>query len=309
MNQIKYTLCTLLVCPALVAFSQGKHADVLSEADSLYTIGNYKAAAGKYVTYLQDTSTNAPAWNRAGFSNQNIGNYAEALRDYQRSLANHPAPFIRSSVNSRMARILSIQNKTGDAAEALVNAAKLGFNPLPDLDTLADFKNLRQSADYEPAKKKITEIIYPCLADPHTHDFDFWVGEWDVYATGSRYLVGHSVVQNISGGCAILENWTSTQANAGKSINYYDPSDGKWHQDWVGSGQNISHYFNGEYRDGAMNFEYEGVNAKGAKIKGHFRFYHVDKDTVRQYLELSADGGKTYQPSYDFTYVRKKAVN
>lgn len=55
-----------------------------------------------------------------------------------------------------------------------------------------------------------------------------------------------------------------------------------------------------------MWFTNETVNPKGNKIKGNFKFYNIDKDTVRQYLETSADDGKTYQPVYDFTYVRKK---
>src|ERR1700761_9358224 len=76
----------------------------------------------------------------------------------------------------------------------------------------------------------------PCADEPHTHDFDFWIGEWDVYPTGTQKLAGHSVVQSISGGCGILENWSDLQGGSGKSVNYYNLATKLWEQDWIGSG-------------------------------------------------------------------------
>ena len=145
----------------------------------------------------------------------------------------------------------------------------------------------------------------PCSAEPHSHDFDFWIGEWDVYPTGANNLVGHSVVQSISGGCAILENWTDTKDHPGKSINYYNPATGKWEQDWIGSGGGPQRYLNGEYKNNVMHFTYENM-ANGKKITGNFKFYNMGKDTVRQYQDVNNDDGKTVTVSYDLTYVRKK---
>jgi hypothetical protein len=182
----------------------------------------------------------------------------------------------------------------------------MGYNVLPDLDTMADFKNTRLASNYDDIKKKAYAVVYPCSAEPHSHDFDFWLGEWDVYNTGSRYLVGHSIVQSISGGCGLLENWTSTQASAGKSINYYNAVTGKWEQDWIGSAGGPQRYLNGEYRDSVMHFTYEFTNPQGKKVTGNFKFYFVDQNTVRQYQDVNNDDGKTVTVSYDFTYVRKK---
>jgi hypothetical protein len=145
----------------------------------------------------------------------------------------------------------------------------------------------------------------PCSAEPHSHDFDFWIGEWDVYQTGTKTLVGHSGVQSISGGCAILENWNDTKDHTGKSINYYNPATGKWEQDWIGSGGGPQRYLNGEYKNDVMTFTYENI-ANGKKITGNFKFYNMSKDTVRQYQDMNNDDGKTVTVSYDLTYVRKK---
>jgi tetratricopeptide (TPR) repeat protein len=287
------------------AFSQQKRSD-LQIADSLYTLKQWKPARERYLRYLKDTSTNAIAWNRLGYSNYSLGLYDEALKDYQKALASKPSPPVRSVIITRTAKVYSLLNKTNEATEWLVKIGATGYNIQPDLDTLADFKNVRQAANYKDIKKKVYESVYPCAAEPRAHDFDFWVGEWEVYQTGTKFLVGHSSVQSIAGECGLLENWTSTQAQTGKSINYYNPSTGKWEQDWIGSGGGPQRYLNGEYKDNAMHFTYESTNAKGQKVTGNFKFYNIDKDTVRQYQDVNNDDGKTVTVSYDLTYVRKK---
>lgn len=147
----------------------------------------------------------------------------------------------------------------------------------------------------------------PCRNNPQNRQFDYWVGEWDVYATGTTTLVGHSLVQDVSGGCAILENWTATNGQGdGKSLNYIDAASHKWKQTWVGSGGKVQDFVNGEYKDGAMRFSTEVVNPKGQKLQAHFIFYNQGADKVRQYYETSADEGKTWTVAYDFTYIRKK---
>jgi len=278
----------------------------LQIADSLFAKQEWKTARQNYMAYMKDTSTQAYAWNRLGFCNQNLGNYDEALKDYQKALDNKPFPPTRGSATIRMARVYALTNKFDKSADMLVRSAATGYNPLPDMDTLADFKTMREAADFKTMREKVYNVVFPCAGDPHAHEFDFWIGEWDVYNSGAKFLVGHSVVQSISNGCALLENWTSAQASTGKSINYYDTQKGSWEQDWIGSGGGPQHYYNGVYKDGAMQFTYEATNPQGQKTLGHFKFFNIDKNTVRQYLELSTDDGKTYQPSYDFTYVRKR---
>ena len=44
----------------------------------------------------------------------------------------------------------------------------------------------------------------PCANDAERRRFDFWIGEWDV-TTKSGAPQGKSVIQSVSGGCALLE--------------------------------------------------------------------------------------------------------
>lgn len=92
----------------------------------------------------------------------------------------------------------------------------------------------------------------PACSDPINHQFDFWIGRWNVTEHGKP--AGTSHIEQILDGCALLENWSGAQGGAGKSLNFYDPADGLWHQTWVdqsGSVLNLA----GSFKDGAMRLE------------------------------------------------------
>jgi len=153
---------------------------------------------------------------------------------------------------------------------------------------------------------------FPCMDDKRAREFDFWVGEWDVYKNGTNVLAGISKIEMASGGCMILENWTSKGATPfnGKSMNYVNPSTGKWEQLWIGSDgihtNNPQKFIDGEYRDGAMRFTFEQITQQNQKQIGRFIFYNNGPDEVRQFNEVSSDNGKTWTTVYDFIYKRRK---
>jgi hypothetical protein len=149
------------------------------------------------------------------------------------------------------------------------------------------------------------EKLRPCLYSPEARQFNFWVGEWDVY-TPAGGKAGYSKIEQIAGGCGILENWTSAlSGSGGKSLNFYDAETKKWHQYWIGS-DGIPHRFAGVYADGAMRFEREPYMQNGRRMLGRLTFFNLDANTVRQLAEASDDDGKTWKVSYDFKYVRTK---
>ncbi len=52
---------------------------------------------------------------------------------------------------------------------------------------------------------------------------DFWVGDWDVYATQSNTLVAHSRIEKIVG-CAISETYDQFKGAGGKALDYHGRS-------------------------------------------------------------------------------------
>jgi hypothetical protein len=285
----------------------GQAINNLQAADSFYVNKNWLTAKIIYQKYLGDTSKNSMIWNRLGFCNQNLGLYSEAVGDYNKSLANNPNPLVKGSVMSRLAMIYSVMSRTGESTEWLLKATATGYNALHDLDSLEAFKNLRSASNFKEIRLKVYEMVYPCSKEPRNHDFDFWIGDWNCYRTGTQILSGTSHVEAMAGGCAVLENYTATQAYSGKSFNFYDTITGKWEQDWIGSGgpSDRQRYINGEYKNRSMHFTYETMNANGSKTKGTFIFYNISRDSVRQYQDVTDDSGKIISVTYDLSYLRK----
>jgi predicted negative regulator of RcsB-dependent stress response len=278
-------------------------------ADSLFSISEWKQALPLYEKLMKQIPQNSLEWNRMGYCYHNLGNYTEALNCYQRSLANNPSPLLKPVVEARIARIYAMQKINSKSFEWLDSALAAGYFNLNELESNADFVSLRSEPDYKRVHDTLYYRAYPCMADSNSRKFDFWVGEWDVHPNGSDNIVGKSKIEIASGGCMILENWTSlVNAYSGKSINFYSPETGKWEQDWIGSEgapQRPSHFINGEYKDGAMRFDFSGKDQKGDFI-GRFIFYNLGPDKVRQFNEISHDGGKTWTTNYNLIYERRK---
>jgi tetratricopeptide (TPR) repeat protein len=286
----------------------GQPKSDLQSADSFYQNKNWTVAKQKYLKYLGDDSLNSLVWNRLGYCNQNLGNYADAINNYNRSLKLNPSPLIKGSAQMRLAMVYSILNRTQESSDWLMMATASGYNSINDLDSLPPFSNLRAAPNFREIRQKVYETVYPCSKEPRNHDFDFWIGDWNVYRTGTQFLSGYSHVESMAGGCAILENYTSIQAYTGKSFNFYDTIAKKWEQDWIGSGGPVDRqrFYNGEFKDRAMRFTYTSTSAAGEKIKGNFIFYFISPDSVRQYQDVTDDNGKTTSVTYDLTYLRKK---
>ena len=138
---------------------------------------------------------------------------------------------------------------------------------------------------------------------PEFAQFDFWIGEWDVFApTGNR--AGHNSISRTHAGCVIHERWTGAGGMTGSSFNIYTPSTRKWHQLWVDSGGTLLQ-LEGEFNDGRMRLEGEGLTAKGP-MRNRITWTPLPDGTLRQFWEISTDGGKSWQVSFDGTY-RKAA--
>lgn len=271
---------TLLLCclfAGTLAFAQQGNArpSPFAKADSLYNLGQWSAARSVYESLLQveQNKTNAQAWYRLGVSAARLGDAGSALKNVQQA----------------------------------VNA---GFRNFIELDTAGAFTSIRNTADFRAAVSKAEINAFPCKGDAKKREFDFWVGEWDVYVTGTNVKAGHSLVQKASGDCMILENWTALGPvpHNGKSMNYVNTQTNKWEQLWIGSAGGpgyVTRFYDGEYKDSAMQFVFEAPTPQG-KQAGRFRFFNQGPNQVRQLSETSADGGKTWTTNYDLTYKRKK---
>jgi len=136
--------------------------------------------------------------------------------------------------------------------------------------------------------------------------FKFWVGEWNVTTTNGGNPAGESKVELLDAGCVIFENWKSAKGGSGHSLNVFDLADGKWHQTWIDATGDQVHYI-GAWTNGKMEFRADDI-ATPQKQRAilTMTFEPRPDGTVRQSGTLSTDGGKTFQPSFDLIYTKKK---
>lgn len=141
----------------------------------------------------------------------------------------------------------------------------------------------------------------PACETPEHRQFDFWVGRWDVYPTGTDQLVAHSLIERLYGGCAIRENWMPLQGAGGGSLNSWRPAERRWRQLWTDSANNYREYVGGMEGE-AMVLVATGTTADGSPVLLRMTYTRAADGSVRQVGARSIDGGRSWQPSYDFTY-------
>jgi hypothetical protein len=145
----------------------------------------------------------------------------------------------------------------------------------------------------------------PCAASEF-RQFDFWVGDWDVYANGSDKLVAHSKIEKLYTDCAVRENWMPLKGGGGGSLNSYDPETGLWHQTWTGSQPGRTEFSGGLAGEKmVLTGHWRNVNGPGQHALIRMSYSKQADGSVRQHGEQSVDHGLTWTPSFDFIYRRK----
>jgi hypothetical protein len=141
-----------------------------------------------------------------------------------------------------------------------------------------------------------------CADAAKSHQFDFWIGEWDVIAGGGN--AGINKIEPILGGCVLQENWRGAQGGEGTSLNFYNPDTGKWHQKWVWKGGKTLE-LEGGLENGKMVMAGQQQGADGKTTRNRITWTPNADGTVRQLWESSADDGKSWQVQFDGLYKRR----
>jgi len=152
-----------------------------------------------------------------------------------------------------------------------------------------------------------TAPAQPPAPPPVNREFDFWIGEWDVFQNGTAVKIGDSKIEAVSGGHALLEHWSSTRApQTGKSLSSYNRTTQQWQQYYVGSFGRTTEY-KGALVDGKIVMTAEVTLPNGTKTLNRGIWTPNADGSVRQQFESSNDGGQTWQAGFDGLYKRKPA--
>ena len=137
-------------------------------------------------------------------------------------------------------------------------------------------------------------------------EFDFWLGEWDVYSNDdSRQLQGSNLITKHHKNCLVMENWTSVQGGTGSSMNYFDPVEDQWRQLWVAGGYSIDY-------TGGLN------ESDSMVLSGKINYYSTGKShafrgtwtpnvdgSIRQFFEQQDPESQEWTVWFDGLYIKK----
>lgn len=270
----------------------------MTAANALYNQQKFQEAAAAFGEVIKDEPQNGRAWYLMGMSLHSLGKYEQAISAFEKNVAIVGNPNAMFNIACGYSR-LNQADKAFEWLEKSLTSGALFINFEKD----EDLENIRKDARFAKMLDLADRRKNPCKYSADARQFDFWVGDWDVF-TPQGQKAGTNSIQLFSNGCGLMENWTNTVGGDGKSINFYDPGTGKWYQSWIGSTGGALRYA-GSFKDGAMRFEGETI-ANGKKTLQKLTFFKLDDNTVRQLFEASNDDGKTWAITYDLKYIRKK---
>ncbi len=136
----------------------------------------------------------------------------------------------------------------------------------------------------------------PCSAPEH-RQFDFWAGDWEVFAPGGN-KAGTNSIRPILNGCALEESWQGAGGSIGKSFNMYFARDGQWHPSWVdGSGGRLD-LVGGLDARGRMVLSGQMPGPQGGEVMHEISWEKQPDGSVKQHWRVSRDGGETWQDAF-----------
>jgi hypothetical protein len=137
----------------------------------------------------------------------------------------------------------------------------------------------------------------PACSTAEYHQFDFWVGDWEVLEAGKP--VAHVVVDKILDGCVTRERYSEPRGYEGQSFNIYDAGQHYWRQTWMTN--------RGKFLEITGKLQGESMVLSGTDfdstpprlVRGTWK---PVKSGVEETAVISSDGGKTWTTWFDLFF-------
>ena len=296
-------LSILCLLGALLALSASASAqDLVDQANRSYQAKAWQAAAVAYESLSRGDESIGQYLYRLGVSRRHLGQFQAAVNALEKARkAGVPGMF----VDLEMARLFASRKDLVMAVEKLQLAGEQGFGNVQQVEQDPELATLAGSDGFDEAMHVIRRNSAPCEYVERARDFDFWIGEWEVYDRDRTVKYGENTITSKDRGCYLYEQWVSATGNPGSSMNYYDPGQQRWRQHWVGAGGSIIDIYGGLV-DGSMVLEgrlYSINPPSDSLFRGTWT--PLPDGRVRQFFEQSKDNGKTWVPWFDGYYQRK----
>ncbi len=149
-----------------------------------------------------------------------------------------------------------------------------------------------------------TQQKAPCDTDKH-NEFNFWVGDWNVYDTQGN-LIGTNKIVKMHSNCVMQENWESkTSPNRGTSYNYVNLVDKTWNQLWVDN-SGFSLELKGNLEKGSMVLKSELQKGPNGEFFNRITWTPNKDGSVTQLWEVLSKDDKVIQEAFRGIYKKKE---
>ena len=299
MRVLKISVQVIVVLLLSINLFAQQNSD-LNKANKLMQEKKYNEAIQIYKNILQKDKDNNMAWYYLGAAEYTIKNYDEAEKAYLEAAKHLTGPVVRYN----LACVYALKGNKEKALDWLQQAADKGFGQYQNMENDSDLMSLKNEKRFKKILEKVKINGNPCLARKEYKQFNFWVGKWYVTNPAGKHA-GDSEIDLMNNGCTIVENWYGATGFVGKSFNYFDTTDNKWHQFWINQNAQKT-TFEGKLVDGNMvYYSYDHVKDNSNPYLERLTFFNLGPDKVRQFDERTTDQGKTWTVGYDLTYTRK----
>ena len=268
------------------------------EADRWLQNMDWSRAVETYERALRRDPGNAQGWFHLGVASAQAQDYRRAAEAFERagSLGLSESPKMAWEAALAYARL-----KRADKTIEWLSTVVDGGLRSPILTSTAEFEFVRADPSFQALVARAAGNDVSCSAGAY-RGLDFWVGEWAIYDQ-DRVRVGTNRVARTPDGCAYVETWSGTLGDGGRSLNYFDRAAGAWKQVWIGDTGGLAEQ-SGILNDGELRLQGETTGPGGVRTLNRQTLAPLGNGRLRQHAEASRDGGKTWLPQFEFTYVR-----
>ncbi|MEZ5344854.1 MAG: tetratricopeptide repeat protein [Pyrinomonadaceae bacterium] len=295
-----FIIFTLIIMLSSGLIAQNNPSPQMTAANELVKQKRWAEAENAFSAIVKDEPQNARAWFSLGFARHSQENWKGAIEAFKKNVEIANVASGMYNVAAGYSRLNQKDLAFEWLEKALENGAAFGSNIGAD----EDFENIKNDARFEKMLELVKRKLNPCMYSEEARQFDFWLGDWDVFVGGNK--VGENLIELDTQGCTLVENWTNNGGGKGKSLNVYNAAKKKWQQFYVG-GQGGVLEFDGNYKpdEKIMYFTAETTGPNGVKTMHILDFHDLPDKTVRQRWQQSTDGGKTWNNVWDSIYKKK----
>jgi tetratricopeptide (TPR) repeat protein len=299
----------LLLLFLTTAVKVNAQSNQLGPAFQAYQKGNYQESLKLFTAYRQANPDDINGLLGIGSSLMKLGKYKSAISSIDSSFFYTPTRSQVNQANFVLAKCYSALNETDKALYYLSDAATHGNKGYSGLsDTL--FKNVRAEKRFKTISEQLKVNSAPGLYDSRYKKMDYFIGIWDVF-TGEKYdqKVAVDTVTQTSGGYSTIEKfkWTAGGNYTGFSMTFFDPATQKFRMCWAGSSGDIRNFEEIHSDENTMQLLAITNTAENELVHRRMTItYDPKAGTIHEYIENSADMGRTWVGNFDAVFKKAK---